>query len=53
MTHHTRVQLLGLGGCRVPVDRCRLVRYDEYMETLDQSFDEKEVGVAWAAVGLS
>ena len=25
------------------MERCRLVRYDEYMETLDQSFDEPEV----------
>ncbi|CAI8044308.1 Ubiquitin carboxyl-terminal hydrolase 47 [Geodia barretti] len=26
----------------VPVARCRLVRYDEYSECLDQSFDENE-----------
>jgi ubiquitin carboxyl-terminal hydrolase 47 len=26
----------------VPVSRCRLVRYDEYSECLDQSFDENE-----------
>ena len=35
-------QLLELKSC-VPMERCRLVRYDEYMETLDQSFDEPEV----------
>ena len=28
----------------VPVERCRLVRYDEYTETLDQSFDDDPVG---------
>jgi hypothetical protein len=27
------------------VERCRLVRYDEYTETLDQSFDENKVHV--------
>ena len=27
----------------VPVERCRLVRYDEYTETLDQSFDDNKV----------
>ena len=28
----------------VPLERCRLVKYDEYSETLDQSFEEQEVG---------
>ena len=28
----------------VPLERCRLVRYDDYSETLDQSFEEQEVG---------
>ena len=37
-------QLLGLEGV-VPLDRCRLVRYDEYTETLDQSFDENQVSI--------
>ena len=27
----------------VPVEHCRLVRYDKYTETLDQSFDEHPV----------
>ena len=27
----------------VLVDHCRLVRFDEYTETLDQSFDEHPV----------
>ena len=30
----------------VPKDRCRLVKYDDYSETMDQSFDLDEVGVA-------
>lgn len=29
----------------VPLERCRLVKYDEYSETLDQSFEEQEVHV--------
>ena len=33
------VQLHNLEGV-VPVDHCHLVRYDEYTETLDQSFDD-------------
>ena len=27
----------------VPLERCRLVKYDEYTEALDQSFEEQEV----------
>ena len=27
----------------VPVSRCRLVRYEEYTECLDQSFEENVV----------
>ena len=27
----------------VPLERCRLVRYDDYSETLDQSFEGQEV----------
>ena len=31
----------------MPVERCRLVRYDEYTETLDQSFDDtKQVNLS-------
>ncbi len=26
----------------IPLEQCRLVRYDEYSETLDQSFEYKE-----------
>ena len=29
----------------VPIERCRLVRYDDYSETLDQSFETTEVGI--------
>lgn len=35
-------QLQNLEGV-VPLERCRLVRYDEYTETLDQSFDDNPV----------
>ena len=27
----------------VPIERCRLVKYDDYTETLDESFDPVEV----------
>ena len=27
----------------VPLERCRLVKYDDYSETLDQSFEGQEV----------
>lgn len=27
----------------VPIERCRLVKYDDYTETLDESFDSEEV----------
>ena len=27
----------------VPIERCRLVKYDDYSETMDQSFDLEEV----------
>eukprot|EP00731_Ephydatia_muelleri_P029733 Em0021g256a len=43
-------KLLELKSC-VPMERCRLVRYDEYMETLDQSFDEPEETTFGQAVG--
>jgi len=40
------LQLLGLSRV-LPLERCRLVRYDEYSETLDQSFDyDEQVGGA-------
>ena len=29
----------------IPIERCRLVKYDDYSETMDQSFDLDEVGV--------
>ncbi len=35
-------QLLGLKD-HVPLEQCRLVKYDEYTETLDQSFENTEV----------
>ena len=28
----------------VSLERCRLVKYDDYSETLDQSFEDQEVG---------
>ena len=29
----------------VPLEQCRLVKYDEYSETMEQSFDGQEVNV--------
>ena len=37
------MQLLDL-ETYVPLERCRLVKYDDYSETLDQSFEDQEVG---------
>ena len=37
-------QLLGLKERDISLERCRLVKYDEYSETLDQSFEFGEVG---------
>ena len=36
-------RLMKLGDV-VPLDRCRLVKYDDYTETFDQSLDLDEVG---------
>ena len=43
-------KVLELKSC-VPIERCRLVRYDEYVETLDQSFDDPEGTTFGQAVG--
>lgn len=40
-------QLLGLTDL-VPLEQCRLVKYDEYTETMDQSFEETQVLYYWA-----
>ena len=29
----------------IPMGRCRLVKYEDYSEAMDQSFDLDEVGV--------
>ena len=44
------MQILELKN-HVPLERCRLVKYDEYTETLDQSFDEQEVCVGGGVEG--
>ena len=35
----------------VSLERCRLVKYDDYSETLDQSFEDQEVGVEGGGEG--
>ena len=44
------MQLLDL-ETYVPLERCRLVKYDDYSETLDQSFEDQEVGEEGGEVG--
>ena len=39
---HMYSQLLGLSDL-VPLERCRLVKFDDYSENLDESFDDSVV----------
>ena len=36
----------------VPLEQCRLVKYDEYSETMEQSFDGQEVNTLYCVMAL-